>query len=262
MLVLVAAGLVASALHSAHEAGWLNAGQGQALDLSWLVVPGSWTSALLTGMLGWQPQPTAGRADRLPRLPDPDAALRPLARARGPARAPRRAERRRPSTPLLLAVLGARRGCRGSCGSERRGDRSRRRQAVELKLTDAGCAPADAQARRRAARRSRSPTPARAASASSRSSSGARILGEKENLVAGLSGSFTLTLQPGHYTLSCPGGTTAATGVLTVGGAARRPRRPTRSCRPRSPATSRYVDAQAADAGHAGAGVRRRGQGG
>src|SRR3954451_5667812 len=58
VLVLVAAGLVASALHTAHEAGWLDAGQGQALDLTWLVVPGSWTSALLTGMLGWQPQPT------------------------------------------------------------------------------------------------------------------------------------------------------------------------------------------------------------
>jgi high-affinity iron transporter len=58
VLVLVAAGLVATTLHTAHEAGWLNAGQGQALDLTWLVVPGSWTSALLTGMLGWQPQPT------------------------------------------------------------------------------------------------------------------------------------------------------------------------------------------------------------
>ena len=58
VLVLVAAGLVASALHTAHEAGWLNAGQAQALDLTWLVVPGTWTSALLTGMLGLQPQPT------------------------------------------------------------------------------------------------------------------------------------------------------------------------------------------------------------
>jgi iron uptake system component EfeO len=47
---------------------------------------------------------------------------------------------------------------------------------------------------------------------------GSRIMGEKENLVAGLSGSFTVTLQPGQYALSCPGGTTAATGVLTVGG--------------------------------------------
>jgi high-affinity iron transporter len=58
VLVLVAAGLVATTLHTAHEAGWLDAGQGQALDLTWLVIPGSWTSALLTGMLGWQPQPT------------------------------------------------------------------------------------------------------------------------------------------------------------------------------------------------------------
>jgi high-affinity iron transporter len=58
VLVLVAAGLVATTLHSAHEAGWLNVGQGQAFDLTWLVVPGSWTSALLTGMLGWQPLPT------------------------------------------------------------------------------------------------------------------------------------------------------------------------------------------------------------
>jgi high-affinity iron transporter len=58
VLVLVAAGLVASSLHSAAEAGWLSAGQGQALDLSWLVVPDTWTSALLTGMLGWRPHPT------------------------------------------------------------------------------------------------------------------------------------------------------------------------------------------------------------
>jgi high-affinity iron transporter len=55
VLVLVAAGLVATVLHTAHETGWLNAGQGQALDLSWLVVPGTWASALLTGMLGWRP---------------------------------------------------------------------------------------------------------------------------------------------------------------------------------------------------------------
>src|SRR3954463_9759621 len=58
VLALVAAGLVASTLHTAHEAGWLNAGQDQALDLSWLVVPGTWTAALLTGRLGLQPRPT------------------------------------------------------------------------------------------------------------------------------------------------------------------------------------------------------------
>jgi high-affinity iron transporter len=62
VLVFVAAGLVASSLHTAHEAGWLDAGQAQALDLRWLVVPGSWTSSLLTGMLGLRPEPTVVEA--------------------------------------------------------------------------------------------------------------------------------------------------------------------------------------------------------
>lgn len=57
VLVLVAAGLVMSALHTAHEAGWLNAGQTSALDLSWLVRPGSVQASLLTGVLGWRPHP-------------------------------------------------------------------------------------------------------------------------------------------------------------------------------------------------------------
>lgn len=57
-LVLVAAGLVASALHTAHEASWWNSYQAQVMDLTWLVDPGTWTSALLTGMLGLQPFPT------------------------------------------------------------------------------------------------------------------------------------------------------------------------------------------------------------
>jgi high-affinity iron transporter len=57
MLVLVAAGLVATAAHTAHEAGWINAGQTQVFDMSWLVSPGSVQSALLTGMFGLQPTP-------------------------------------------------------------------------------------------------------------------------------------------------------------------------------------------------------------
>jgi high-affinity iron transporter len=58
VLVVIAAGLLATAAHTAHEAAWLNSFQGQALDLSWLVVPGTVTSSLLTGMLGLQPRPT------------------------------------------------------------------------------------------------------------------------------------------------------------------------------------------------------------
>ncbi|SDJ38265.1 high-affinity iron transporter [Frankineae bacterium MT45] len=57
MLVLVSAGLVVSALHTAHEAGWLNLGQHQVLDLSALVTPGTVQESLLTGMLGIQARP-------------------------------------------------------------------------------------------------------------------------------------------------------------------------------------------------------------
>lgn len=60
VLVLVASGLLASAVHTAHEAGWLSSFQTQAVDLQWLVAPGSIRAALLTGMLGLQPVPTVG----------------------------------------------------------------------------------------------------------------------------------------------------------------------------------------------------------
>jgi high-affinity iron transporter len=57
VLVLVAAGLVMTAFHTAHEAGWVNFGQHQVTDLSWLVLPGTPVSSLVTGVLGIQPYP-------------------------------------------------------------------------------------------------------------------------------------------------------------------------------------------------------------
>jgi high-affinity iron transporter len=57
VLVVVAAGLVMTAFHTANETGWLTAGQNQAFDLSWLVWPGTPLSSLLTGVLGIQPYP-------------------------------------------------------------------------------------------------------------------------------------------------------------------------------------------------------------
>jgi high-affinity iron transporter len=59
ILVLVAAGLLATAVHSFAEAGVVTALQGSAFDLSWLVAPGTVRASLLTGMLGLQPVPTA-----------------------------------------------------------------------------------------------------------------------------------------------------------------------------------------------------------
>ena len=79
VLVLVAAGLVVNALHTAHEAGWLDAGQGSPVDLTWLVQPGTVQASLLTGMLGIQPQPVVDRGRRLAALPRPGRPLRRLA---------------------------------------------------------------------------------------------------------------------------------------------------------------------------------------
>ena len=46
---------------------------------------------------------------------------------------------------------------------------------------------------------------------------GDTILGEKENLSEGFSGSFSLTLEKGTYTMYCPGGERER-GTLTVTG--------------------------------------------
>ncbi len=60
VLVLVGAGLLAFAVHTAHEAGWWNLLLERAVDLRWLIDPGSVQSALITGMFGIQPEPTWG----------------------------------------------------------------------------------------------------------------------------------------------------------------------------------------------------------
>jgi high-affinity iron transporter len=56
-LILVAAGLVLSALRTGHEAGWVTIGQGRTVDLSWLSPPGSIRAALISGVLGMPADP-------------------------------------------------------------------------------------------------------------------------------------------------------------------------------------------------------------
>jgi high-affinity iron transporter len=60
LLVLIAAGLISSAIHHANEAALLTAGHAQALDLSSVVTPSSDSvvSGLITGLLGVYPFPS------------------------------------------------------------------------------------------------------------------------------------------------------------------------------------------------------------
>lgn len=216
VLALVAAGLVASTLHTAHEAGWINFGQDQALDLTWLVVPGTWTAALLTGMLGIQPQPTTIEVIGYLAYAIPAITYILL-----PARKKPTKEGAMKSTIAASALVAAAL-LLVACGSDDDSSDSAAGSStkqVEVKLTDAGCEPASMKLD--AGRVEFKVTNGGTGRVSEfEVLSGARILGEKENLVAGLSGSFTVNLKPGQYSLACPGGKTAATGVLTVGGSA------------------------------------------
>ena len=57
VLVVIAAGLVMLAFRTGHEAGWVTFGQQRAIDLTWLVRPGTPIASLFTGVLGLLPEP-------------------------------------------------------------------------------------------------------------------------------------------------------------------------------------------------------------
>ncbi len=215
MLALVAAGLVASTLHTAHEAGWITFGQGQALDLTWLVVPGTWTAALLTGMLGLQPTPT-----NIEVIGYLVYAIPAVIYVLMPARKKPSKEQSMKNAAVAAVVLTSAALLLVACGSDdNKSAGSSGAKQVAIKLTDAGCEPASLKLG--AGRTEFKVTNGGTGRVSEfEVLSGSRILGEKENLVAGLSGTFTINLKPGEYSMACPGGKTAATGVLNVGGAA------------------------------------------
>jgi FTR1 family protein len=214
VLALVAAGLVASTLHTAHEAGWINFGQNQALDLTWLVVPGTWTAALLTGMLGLQPTPTTIEVIGYLAYAIP-AVIYVLM----PARKKPSKEQSMKNAAVAAVVVSAAALLLVACGSDDKSSSSPGSKQVAIKLTDAGCEPATLKL-------DAGPTEFKVTNSGTGRVSefevlqGSRIVGEKENLVAGLSGTFTINLTPGEYSMACPGGKTAATGALNVGGTA------------------------------------------
>jgi iron uptake system component EfeO len=96
----------------------------------------------------------------------------------------------------LLAVFAT------ACGSSSKAPAGAKELAFEI--TDAGCQPHDAEA-------PAGPITFEAQGDSAKVTEievldGETILGEKENLTEGLTGSFSLTLEEGEYTLRCNGG--------------------------------------------------------
>jgi iron uptake system component EfeO len=92
-------------------------------------------------------------------------------------------------------------------------------RAIDIALTDAGCEPAklDLQAGAVTFRVTNKGTDK---VTEFEVTDGDRILGEVENVTAGLERSFSLNLTAGSYGLKCPGGSSASQGTLTVSGAA------------------------------------------
>jgi high-affinity iron transporter len=232
VLVLVAAGLVATAAHTAHEAGWLNSGQHQVMNLTGFVGPGSVRSALLTGMLGVQVRPVVAEVlgwlvyvvpmSLFVLWPSP---RRTSGSSRGgrrvePTRVPSRAAATRTAIGAAalaaVVVLGA---CGSSSSSGTGSDKSVRTVAITLVKT--GCSPSKLSLPAGPTKFNVSNDDASAISEFEILDRSGRIVSEVENVPPGLSGSFSVTLKPGAFTLFCPGGTeNDGKGALTVTGTA------------------------------------------
>jgi len=88
-------------------------------------------------------------------------------------------------------------------------------RTVEVALTDAGCEPAKLELAAGAVTFKVSNKGTDKVT-EFEVTDGNRILGEVENVTAGLERSFSLDLESGNYLLQCPGGSSAARGTLTV----------------------------------------------
>jgi hypothetical protein len=218
VLVIVAAGLLATAAHTAHEAAWLNVGQTEALNLRWLVDPGSIRSALLTGMLGIQPQPAVVEVIvwLLYAVPMTLFVLWP---------APRQDRTRRSraavavGTGAVIVIAAIVIAACGSSGSNLSGS-TKGSKSIDVKLVDAGCDHTSIATTSGATTFNVSNDSADAVT-EFEVLDGSRIVGEVEDVAPGLSKSFSITLQPKTYTTHCTGGTkNDGKGRLLVSGAA------------------------------------------
>jgi FTR1 family protein len=206
VLVLVAAGLLATSLHTAHEAGWFNSLQSQAIDLTWLVQPGTVIGSLLTGMLGLQPSPTVGEAIAYLVYAIPMGIYVLWPQRSQPARRPDGRMVAAATLAIAIALIVA------GCGSSSDGGESGATK-LSFTLTDDGCDPVDAKA---------PPGSINFEGRNEDSSSATeleilqddKVLAERENITPGLSADFTLDLESGEYTILCTDD--AEPGTLTV----------------------------------------------
>ena len=207
LLVLVAGGIFVNALHTAHEAGWLDVGQTGTVDLTWLVQPGTVVASLLNGMLGVQPKPVlieivgwllyvipvgwyvawpAGKAS-------PRRWLAPVLAAATTVAAVSAAVAVVPDQPGAATPAPA------------TADLSSAVRSVTVTMTAAaGCRP-DATVLRAGAVTFTIANKDATAVSEVELLSAQRIVGEKDNIPPGFTGTFTVTVSAGSYTLYCPG---------------------------------------------------------
>jgi iron uptake system component EfeO len=124
-----------------------------------------------------------------------------------------------PFVAVVAAVAAS--ALAAGCGDGRQDDATSSgsgKQTLEVSLTDAGCAPPTLRARTGTVTFNVSNGGTTKVSEFEVKNAEGVILGERENIVGGISGSFTLDLGPGRYTLSCPNGDTEDNGVLVVAG--------------------------------------------
>jgi iron uptake system component EfeO len=120
-------------------------------------------------------------------------------------------------TAIAVTALAA--GCGGGKKSSA-ADGGATAQTLAVTLTDAGCSPATLHAKAGTLTLDVSNGGTSKVSELELKNADGIILGERENIVEGIDGSFTLDLQPGRYTLNCPNGDKEDNGLLVVTGKA------------------------------------------
>jgi len=123
---------------------------------------------------------------------------------------------------VTIAALAAVGSTVAGCGADGGGTASgsSKGQTLAVSLTDAGCSPAQLKAKSGPVTFTVKNGGTGKVSELELKSPKGIILGERENIVSGISGSFTLNLDPGTYTLNCPNGDSEDNGKLVVTGKA------------------------------------------